>query len=267
MTSPTTTGSTRPLAPRPIIEALRLALRERGMGQILDVVPNHMGIAGSRNAWWSDSWRTAPPRPTAAISTSTGSPPSRACTSKVLLPILGDQYGSALENQELTLEFQGGGFAIRYFDTVLPLAPETYTQSSTSGGRSWRRAWDRTTPTLELQSIVTALSHLPGGGPPDPERRALRARERVVIKRRLASSGRRSARHPRASRGERSPLQRRKGATGELRSSRRLLGAQAYRLAFWQVAADEINYRRFFDINTLAAIRMEDPDVFEARIA
>jgi (1->4)-alpha-D-glucan 1-alpha-D-glucosylmutase len=245
--------------------ALCLALRERGMGQIVDVVPNHMGIAGSRNAWWTDVLENGPASLYSGYFDIEWDPPEPALHQKVLLPILGDQYGNALENQELTLQCQGGGFAIRYFDTALPVAPETYAHVLDFRREEFEASLGQDDPyTLELQSIVTALSHLPGRGEADPERRAVRARERVVIRRRLATL---FAEAPAVRAFVDENVARFNGVKGQPASFDRLdalLGAQAYRLAFWQVAADEINYRRFFDINTLAAIRMEDPDVFEA---
>jgi (1->4)-alpha-D-glucan 1-alpha-D-glucosylmutase len=153
--------------------ALCLALRERGMGQIVDVVPNHMGIAGSRNAWWTDVLENGPASLYSGYFDIEWDPPEPALHQKVLLPILGDQYGNALENQELTLQCQGGGFAIRYFDTALPVAPETYAHVLDFRGRSSRRAWDRTTPTpwssrassLRSRTCPGAGKRIPSAGP------------------------------------------------------------------------------------------------------
>jgi len=246
-------------------EAMCRDLRERGMGQIVDVVPNHMGIAGSRNAWWTDVLENGPASPYSAHFDIEWEPPEPALHQKVLLPILGDQYGHVLENQELTLEFHGGEFSIRYYDTVLPVAPETYAQILDFRREELEASLGKDDPhSLELQSIVTALSHLPGRAETAPERREERARERVVIKRRLATV---AADAPPVRAFIEDNVARFNGVKGQAASFDRLdtlLGAQAYRLSFWQVAADDINYRRFFDINTLAAIRMEDPAVFEA---
>jgi (1->4)-alpha-D-glucan 1-alpha-D-glucosylmutase len=245
-------------------EAMCRALAERGMGQIADVVPNHMGIAGSRNVWWTDVLENGPASPYSSYFDIEWEPPEPALYQKVLLPILGDQYGRVLENQELTLSFDGGEFTIRYYDTVLPVAPETYTQILEFRHEELAASLGKDDPHLaELQSIITALSHLPGRGETAPDRRQERARERMVVKRRLATL---TAGAPLVRAFIDDNVARFNGVKGQPASFDRLdalLGAQAYRPSFWQVAADEINYRRFFDINTLAAIRMEEPAVFE----
>jgi (1->4)-alpha-D-glucan 1-alpha-D-glucosylmutase len=245
-------------------EELCRALADRGMGQIVDVVPNHMGIAGSRNTWWTDVLENGPASPYSGYFDIDWEPPEPGLHQKVLLPILGDQYGRVLENQELTLAFESGEFTIRYYDTILPVAPETYIQILDFRREELEASLGKDDPhLLELQSIITALSHLPGRADPAPEHREERARERVVIKRRLATL---TADAPPVRAFIDDSVALFNGVKGQPASFDRLdalLGAQAYRLSFWQVAADDINYRRFFDINTLAAIRMEEPAVFE----
>ena len=245
-------------------ETLSRALADRGMGQIVDVVPNHMGIAGSRNVWWTDVLENGPASPYAGYFDIEWEPPEPGLRHKVLLPILGDQYGRVLENQELTLAFEGGEFTVRYYDTVLPVAPETYAQILDFRREELEASLGKDDPhLLELQSIITALSHLPGRVETAPDRRAERARERVVTKRRLAAL---AAASPAVRAFVDDNVAHFNGTKGQPASFDRLdalLGAQAYRLSFWQVAADDINYRRFFDINTLAAIRVEEPAVFE----
>jgi (1->4)-alpha-D-glucan 1-alpha-D-glucosylmutase len=245
-------------------EALGQALAERGMGQIADVVPNHMGIAGRRNAWWTDVLENGPASPYSGHFDIEWEPPEPGLQQKVLLPILGDQYGRALENQELTLAFEAGEFTIRYYDTVLPVAPESYVQILDFRREELGGSLGKDDPhLLELQSIITGLSHLPGRAETAPERREERARERVVVKRRLAAL---AAAAPSVRAFIDDTVAHFNGVKGQAATFDRLdalLGAQAYRLSFWQVAADDINYRRFFDINTLAAIRMEEPAVFE----
>ena len=240
------------------------ALRARGMGQLIDVVPNHMGIAGSRNAWWSDVLENGPASPYASYFDIDWDPAEPGLEGKILLPILGDQFGRVLENGELTLEFRDGTFVVRYWETVLPVSPR-------SSALVLRLRLDELAKTLgegsahvlELTSIVTALTHLPPRTETDPERLAERTRERQVIRRRLATL---TAESPDVRAFIEENVRILNGSKGDPASFDRLdelLGAQVYRLAFWQVAADEINYRRFFDINTLAAIRVEEPAVFE----
>ena len=241
------------------------ALRARGMGQILDVVPNHMGIAGNRNAWWMDVLENGPASPHAGSFDIDWDPLKPELKNKVLLPILGDQYGRVLENQELALEFREGAFFVRYGDTLLPVAPRSYARVLRVGLDESLAALGPDDPqALELQSILTALGHLPPQTETDPARLEERNRERVVIKRRLGAL---CAESPAVAAHVEAAVRRLNGVKGDPTSFDlldELLGAQAYRLAFWQVAADEINYRRFFDINDLAAIRMEEPAVFAA---
>ena len=184
---------------------------------------------------------------------------------KVLLPILEDQYGNVLEDGKLRLAYEDGAFFIYYYDTKLPLAPGSY-----SSILEYRL--DRLAETLgkdneslqELQSILTAISYLPERTESDPEKREERNREKEVIKRRIASLVQAS---PLVRSAIDTTLREFNGTAGEPQSFDRLdrlIEAQPYRLAFWRVAGEEINYRRFFDINELAAIRMELPEVFQA---
>jgi (1->4)-alpha-D-glucan 1-alpha-D-glucosylmutase len=245
--------------------ALTDELRARDMGVVIDVVPNHMGIAGNRNAWWADVLEHGPSSAYAAYFDIDWHPAEPVLDNKILLPILGDQYGRVLENQELTLELRDGAFALRYYDWMLPVAPHSY-------GVVLRHRLDELEQRLggdsahvvEIKSIITALAHLPAQTETEPERVAERTREGLVVKRRLATL---VAASPEVRTFLESNIRDFNGVKGEPASFDRLdqlLGAQVYRLAFWQVAADDVNYRRFFDINGLVAIRVEEPAVFEA---
>ena len=240
-------------------------LGSHGMGQLMDVVPNHMGITGSRNAWWTDVLENGRAAACAGFFDIEWDPIKPELKDKVLLPLLGDQYGRLLENQELQLEYRGGAFCIRYHDTVLPLDPCSYVAIL-----EWRLDTLQQTlgaehpQLLELRSIVTALNHLPPQREQDPARLEERQREKEVVKRRLAAL---ISESPEVQAFMEDNVRRYNGVKGDARSFDRLdelLARQAYRLSFWQAAGDEINYRRFFDINDLAAIRMEEPAVFEA---
>ncbi len=241
------------------------ALRARGMGQLIDVVPNHMGITGSRNAWWLDVLENGPASPYAEHFDIDWDPAEPLLRDKLLLPILGDQYGRVLERGELTLEFRDGAFFVRYYDALLPVAPRAYALVLRPRLDELERALGADDARLlELKSVITALDHLPPRTETDPVRLAERNRERQVAKRRLAALTDGSS-EVRAFVDENvRTLNGVKGDAASFDGLDALLSAQAYRLAFWQVASDEINYRRFFDINGLAAIRMEVPAVFEA---
>ncbi len=173
------------------------ALHTLGLGQILDIVPNHMAVLGARNPWWHDvlmhgaGSRFAQHFDIDGL----GAPnPDAPLQSKVLLPILGDQYGTVLERGEIEMQFDraSGEFQIAYFEHRIPLDPRTIPVAPDAG----------------VDAAVCAINA-------DP-----------------------SALHA-------------------------LLEAQPYRLAHWRVAADDINYRRFFDINDLAGVRVESPQVFD----
>ena len=238
-------------------------LRARGMGQILDVVPNHMGIAAGCNAWWNDVLENGPSSPYAEFFDIDWDPVKRQLANRVLLPILGDQYGKVLENQELVLEHKDGNFGLRYYETRLPIAPRSLAEIlSEPLGRLLDLLGEQEPDLQEYQSIITALTNLPGRTETVKERVRERMREKEVIRRRLA---RLVEANEIIRRSIEETVRVFNGTRGDPRSFDRLdrlLDDQAYRLADWRVAGDEINYRRFFDINELAAIRMEAPAVF-----
>ncbi len=237
-------------------------LRAHQMGQVLDFVPNHMGIAEPDNLWWADVLENGPSSPYAPYFDIDWRPLKSDLRDKVLIPILGDQYGRVLERGELRVHFDGGRFFLRYFDHEFPIAPGTY-RHVLGIALEQLRNHSREDFYAELQSIITALEYLPRRTETDPERIAERAREKEIIKKRLE---RRCQEAPAVQAAIEKALNIINGAPGDPRSFDaldELLSDQAYRLAFWRVAAEEINYRRFFDINDLAAIRMELPEVFD----
>src|SRR5437868_8470346 len=232
------------------------------MGQVLDFVPNHMGIAEPLNQWWMDVLENGPSSVYAPYFDIDWRPLKEDLHDKVLLPILGDQYGRVLERGELKVHFEAGAFYLTYYDHQFPIAPGTY-----------RYVLDVALEKLatckaedfyaELQSIRTALEYLPRRTETDAEKIAERAREKEIIKRRL---DRRCQEAAQVQDAIAAAVEQINGKPGDPRSFDildELLNAQAYRLAYWRVAAEEINYRRFFDINDLAAIRQEVPEVFE----
>jgi len=240
-------------------------LRRLGIGLIMDVVPNHMCIAGSSNRWWNDVLENGPSSPYAQFFDIDWRPPKPDLIGKILLPMLGDQYGRVLENQEISITCRQGAFFANYYETRLPLAPRSYTQILEPMLPEMKAAYGERHPhVLELESIITALGHLPRRDETAPESIRERQREKEIIKRRLdllltECDGARGALD-----NSLSDLNGTKGISESFDRLERLLADQAYRLSFWRVAADEINYRRFFDINELAAIRVEDPQVFAA---
>lgn len=236
-----------------------------GIGLILDVVPSHMGIRDASNVWWFDLLENGPSSAYASYFDVDFHPAKVDLENKVLLPLLEDQYGRVLESGKLRLVLEEGAFSLHYDRIKLPLAPRSYSQILS-------RCLEELAPALneqhehllELQSILTALNYLPTRAELSPDRIAERFREKEVIKRRLAALCQVSAVVRSAMD---TTLRRFNGIVGEPHSFDQLdalIESQAYRLAFWKVTTEEINYRRFCDINELAAIRVEVPEVFMA---
>ena len=238
-------------------------LHSHGMGQIVDFVPNHMGIGEPLNQWWMDVLENGPSSIHAPYFDIQWKPLKSGLQDKVLLPILGDQYGRVLERGELQVHFDAGAFYLRYYDHEFPIAPGTY-RHILEIALEKLASFKNEDFYAEFQSIITALEYLPRRTETDPERIAERAREKEIIKRRLE---RRCQEAPQVQDAVTDAVTQINGTPGEPRSFDTLdllLNDQSYRLAFWRVAAEEINYRRFFDVNDLAAIRMELPEVFDA---
>ena len=238
-------------------------LHKHEMGQVLDFVPNHMGVTEPGNQWWADVLENGPSSMYAPYFDIEWRPQKEDLRDKVLLPILTDQYGRVLERGEFKVRFDEGAFYLEYGHFKLPIAPGTYRlilELALENLSDFKEEGFY----AEFQSILTALEYLPRRTEIDPEKIAERAREKEIVKRRLE---RRCQEAPQVQRAIESALAQINGRPGDSRSFDRLdelLNAQSYRLAFWRVAAEEINYRRFFDVNDLAAIRMELPEVFDA---
>ena len=248
---------------RPDYDAWIAELHAHSMGQVLDFVPNHVGIADSRNTWWADVLENGPSSRYAPYFDIDWQPLKFDLRDKVLLPILSDQYGRVLERGELQVRFEEGTFYLLYRERRLPIAPGTYRHILEIALKNLANQKDEDFY-AELQSILTALEYLPKRTETDPKRITERVREKEIIKRRLE---RRCAEAPQVQRAIEKALRQINGERGDPRSFDaldELLNAQSYRLAFWRVAAEEINYRRFFDVNDLAAIRVELPKVFDA---
>ncbi len=244
------------------LRAFVRALRERGMSHLLDFVPNHMGI-GTENPYWQDVLENGPSSVHAPRFDIEWKPVKAELENKVLLPILGDQYGAVLEAGELRLTLEKGAFSVRYYEHALPINPRQYrTVLLHRIDDLVVRLGKEHEHLEELLSICTACENLPQRTETDPSRVEERRREKEIIKRRLAALVETSGEIRDHVEGN---VRAFNGTPGDPRSFDlldRLLDAHAYRLAHWRVAAEEINYRRFFDVNELAAIRMEDPAIF-----
>lgn len=239
------------------------ALLDRQMGLLLDVVPNHMGIDDPNNRLWQDVLENGPGSPYASFFDIDWQPPREELHNKVLLPFLGEQYGKALESQQLQVGYADGVLFLNCYDRRFPLTL-----------RSWPRVLELAQQHavgrlahddphwLELESIIISLRNLPPLDETDPEKIHQRQLEHEVAPRRIATLMEAS---PPLAESLAEAIEEINGRPGDARSFDRLeqmLSEQAYRLCFWRVAADEINYRRFFDVKELAAIRVELPAVF-----
>lgn len=242
------------------------ALRRLGMGQILDVVPNHMGVLEADNSWWLDvleHGRSSVHAQTFDIEWESGAP---GMAGRLLLPVLGDQYGQVLEAGEIQLHFEPGTgeFGLRYWNHRFPIDPAHYPQvfavlpapPAGDDGEGDSQA--------VVEALLAAFARLPARDEASAEGRHARSRDSAVYKRQLA---RLAGRHDWLRRWISACVQRLNGQAGDPASFDaldQLIARQAYRLADWRVASDDVNYRRFFDVNTLAALRMERAEVFEA---
>ena len=219
------------------------SLRSNGLTHIVDIVPNHMGIATNLNAWWNDVLENGPDAEHGKFfDIAWTSSPRASLQNKVLLPVLGASYAEALENAELKLTREGGALFVNYYDRRFPIAPD-----------SMPALLGTSEP---LKTVGDAFSSLPANA----EERS----KRVADLRQNLSD--RSARDPEFAKAIDQRITVLNGVKGDSKSFDALdalLDRQFYRLASWRTAADEINYRRFFDVGSLAAIAMERPEVFE----
>jgi (1->4)-alpha-D-glucan 1-alpha-D-glucosylmutase len=235
-------------------------LASKNMGHIVDVVPNHMA-ASTHNPWWVDLLENGQASMYADYFDIEWHPHKEALQDKVLLPILGAQFGEVLEKGELQIERKGGAFFVRYWERCLPAGPRSMWPLLERAVA--RLEMDENDPRrLELESVVTGLRNLPQRTETERDRQRERAREKEVLKRRLGVL----TEDAQVACAIDAEIVAANGTPGDARSFDeldRILMEQSYRLSYWRVATEEINYRRFFDVNDLAAIRMESDTVFD----
>ncbi len=221
------------------LERLVATLRAHGMGLILDIVPNHMGVGGNDNAWWLDVLEWGRASPYAEYFDIDWDPPDASLRGRLLAPFLGASYGECLANGDLALKFDeaDGRLFVAYYDHRFPLNPRDYASVLlTSGG--------------VLEGPARLFGELGPGGRAEVRRGAEAARHELLLPQYRQAIG--------------EALRAYATATPEGQDRlHRLLERQAYRLSWWRAATDEINWRRFFDVNGLAGVRVEIPEVFE----
>jgi (1->4)-alpha-D-glucan 1-alpha-D-glucosylmutase len=220
-------------------EAFVAALRANGMGHILDFVPNHMGVGGCDNAWWLDLLAWGPDSHYADYFDVDWAPLREQLRGKVLLPFLGQQYGDVLEAGELRWKYGAGTFSLRYFEHCFPLAPPSYAL-----------LLDDAEP-ASLGSFGALFASLAGMGNHLERRDSAAALQRLLAETEDAAAVALAAR-----------LDDERATAAGQALIERVVEAQHWRPTSWKVAAEEINYRRFFDINGLAGLRMEHAATF-----
>src|SRR5438552_1637482 len=231
-------------------ERLSNTLKQHDLGLILDFVPNHVGVHFADNPWWLDVLEWGPASPHAvSFDIDWDILPYRA-RGGVLLPIIGSYYGQALEKGDIELRYDGdeGSFSAWYFEHRLPIAPERYSEILRAVVREAGAEDDPAGKRiLELASRYRGLRH-----PNRKEAPAFKAELKSI-----AGSADIIARGIGAYRaGPDRPAQ--------MLALHHLLERQHYKLGHWRLASSDINYRRFFDINTLAGLRVEDSGTFDA---
>ncbi len=242
-------------------------LKFHGMALILDTVPNHMGIGDGDNPWWQDVLENGQASEYSSFFDIDWDPVKPELHGKVLIPTLGNQYGTELESGHLVLHFEEDRFLVRYYDKVFPIDPQTapvvfeplgdlrvHAEAAAIGDDQ----------RSQLENILWDLRQLPPHTTTDCELAARRREQIGELRRRLRGLIEIS---PQVTDLINAAVRLCNGEPGNPRSFdalHRLLEAQSYRLAHWRVSAQEINFRRFFDINDLVGLRMEDPRVFAA---
>jgi (1->4)-alpha-D-glucan 1-alpha-D-glucosylmutase len=224
-------------------------LDELEMGQVLDIVPNHMAIVPENRYWWDVLENGASSRFATWFDIDWQSAEVKL-QNKVLIPVLGDQYGKVLAAGQILLEFKGGRFRVCYMEHTWPLSPQSLAMILTSAAAS---AGDDT-----LGFLADSLSRLPSPDAADPALIQERHRDKDVI---YALLQRLCEEHPQIMAFIAHTVE---GINGDVDALDEFLNQQNYRLAYWRTADQELGYRRFFDVNSLIGLRMERPHVFEA---
>jgi (1->4)-alpha-D-glucan 1-alpha-D-glucosylmutase len=241
-------------------EAARLGLR-----LMADIVPNHMGVDPRANPWWREVLENGPCSPFAEYFDIDWDPITPHLRQKVLLPILGDQYGDVLDRGELQIEYEDGRLWLRYFEHRLPINPrQTPLVLRHAVPVLMASLGDGHPAVIEFQSILEGLHNLPPYTDTHPERIIVRQREKEVLRGRLLRLADDTPLVIEAMTHAVGHINGRAGEPNSFDELHALLEAQPYRLASWRTAVDEINYRRFFDVNELAGVRVEHEAVFDA---
>lgn len=230
-------------------ERMNAALSEAGMSQILDIVPNHMAITGPENPWWWDVLENGPASRYSAYFDVDWEPPEARLRNTVLLPVLANHYGRVLEAGQIKLFRDGADFIFRYMDRTFPVAPRSLDMILEKAAK--RAESD------ELAFIADSLNALPIPTTTDPEALRRRYRDIKVLKAEIARIIQSS---PELATAIDETV---KAMNKDHDLLHAMLERQNYRLAFWRAAGRDLGYRRFFDINNLIGLHMENEEVFD----
>ncbi|MFE1602805.1 malto-oligosyltrehalose synthase [Methylobacterium sp. ID0610] len=234
-------------------------LKAHGLKFLLDIVPNHMGVGGADNPWWLSVLEWGPLSPASEAFDIDWE--RLGAHNKLVVPFLGDRYGEALEKGDLTLAFDPaeGGFSVWHYEHKFPICPLSYPIILDRALAALPEVGDDAS--AEVLSISERLRRM--SEETDPERLAGFPSEADGLKQRLARAASGSPALREAIDRAVALVNGFKGHPDSFGALHRILEAQSYRLAHWRVAASDINYRRFFDVNSLAGLRVERPGVFE----
>lgn len=246
-------------------DTLVATLHDHGMGLIMDIVPNHMAVMGSDNTWWLDVLENGQASIYAAFFDIDWDPPNEDLKGKVLVPALHDHYGAVLESGELQIVFRNGEFLLQYRNHLFPLDPKEYPRLLERCAKSLAsKLGEQNADFLEFQSLIATFNHLPSRNETGQERINERNRDKEINKRRLSELCARAYEIRECVDASVESINGDAADPSSFNDLHELIKAQAFRLANWRVAADDINYRRFFDTNDLAGICVENEAVFKA---
>jgi (1->4)-alpha-D-glucan 1-alpha-D-glucosylmutase len=246
------------LGGREAFAELTQRVHDLGMGQVLDIVPNHMALDGRDNTWWWDVLANGPSSPYARYFDIDWDSRERKLVGSVLVPVLGDHYGRVLEAGQIRLEREGGSFVVRYMDHTLPVSPRSI--DSLLSGAAAELARDPATEAhaAALSELAEGFGDLPHALIVEPDLAAERHQRSRLLQ---DSLGRLAADNPDVAHALDTEV---KAFNDDADRLDELLQRQNYRLAFWRTASEELDYRRFFNIETLVGLRVEDEKVFRA---
>jgi len=243
---------------------LQAELQNRGMGLLLDIVPNHMA-ASVENPWWMDVLENGSQSPFAAFFDVEWHPHARSLEGRILLPVLGRPFGEALDSGELKVVYGDGRFYIEYFDSLFPLSPRSYHAVLNHRAETLKDSLgEKSSAYHEYFGIIASALDLARADRRDGETAAERRLRFEWTRDRLRTLVNSNAEVALLIEGNLAEINGRDGDPASFGFLQRLLAEQNYKLAFWQNLNESINYRRFFTIADLVGVRVEDPLVFEA---